>query len=57
MKTALSIIVPIYKIEETLLRTCINSLLKQTVDNFEIILINDGSPDCIFRRIPVQHFR
>lgn len=45
MKTALSIIVPIYKIEETLLRTCINSLLKQTVDNFEIILINDGSPD------------
>ena len=45
MKTALSIIVPIYKIEETLLTACIDSLLKQTVNNYEIILINDGSPD------------
>ena len=45
MKTNLSIIVPIYKIEEELLRTCIDSLLNQTANNFEIILIDDGSPD------------
>ena len=38
-----SLILPIYNIEETSLDKCIKSLLKQTYTNIEIILIDDGS--------------
>lgn len=41
----LTIIVPVYKIEEELLRQCIESLSNQSVKNFEVILVDDGSPD------------
>jgi len=40
-----SIIVPVYKIKYDVLHRCINSILAQTIDNFEVILIDDGSPD------------
>ncbi len=40
----LSVIVPIYNVEEYLER-CIESILKQVFQNFELILINDGSID------------
>lgn len=39
-----SIIVPIYNCE-TVLKTCLDSILKQNYSNLEIILINDGSTD------------
>lgn len=39
-----SIIIPVYNTEKYLER-CINSVLNQTYKNFEIIIINDGSPD------------
>lgn len=39
-----SIIVPIYGVEQYLAE-CIESLIKQTYTNLEIILINDGSLD------------
>ena len=44
MKPFISIIVPIYKVEKYL-EKCITSLLNQTYTNYEIILVNDGSPD------------
>ena len=44
---AASIIVPCYKVEKYLPR-CLDSLVNQTLENIEIICINDGSPDhCI----------
>ncbi len=40
----LSVVVPIYNTEKYL-KKCINSLLKQEIDDYEILLINDSSPD------------
>ena len=40
----LSIIVPIYKVEKYL-DECIQSILGQTFTDFELILVDDGSPD------------
>ena len=40
----LSVIVPVYNAERYI-EDCINMLLKQTLDNFEVILVNDGSTD------------
>ena len=42
--TVLSIIVPVYNVEKYL-KTCINSLLEQKLDAYEIILVDDGSTD------------
>lgn len=39
-----SIIVPVYKVEKYL-RRCVESILNQSYSNFELILIDDGSPD------------
>ena len=39
-----SIIVPVYKVEKYLPQ-CVDSVLRQTFADFELILINDGSPD------------
>lgn len=39
-----SVIVPIYNVEKYL-EKCINSLLSQTLENIQIILVNDGSKD------------
>lgn len=45
MKSPLiSVVVPIYKVEEYLL-DCVNSIVGQTYKHLEIILVDDGSPD------------
>lgn len=41
---AISIIVPVYKVEPYL-RRCVDSILVQTFADFELILVDDGSPD------------
>lgn len=40
----ISIIIPVYKVEKYLER-CLDSVLNQTLTDFELLLIDDGSPD------------
>ncbi len=44
IKDCISVIVPVYNVEKYLNR-CIESIINQTYQNIEIILINDGSTD------------
>lgn len=43
-KPLISVIVPVYNAEEYLER-CVKSILNQTFDDFELLLVNDGSKD------------
>lgn len=40
----ISVIIPVYRVEATLDR-CVESVLNQHVDDMEVILVDDGSPD------------
>ena len=44
MTEKISVIVPVYNVE-TYLRQCLDSILRQTYQNLEILVINDGSTD------------
>ena len=40
----ISVVVPVYKVEHYLHR-CVDSILNQSYSDFELILVDDGSPD------------
>ncbi|MDO4838899.1 MAG: glycosyltransferase [Clostridia bacterium] len=40
----ISVVIPVYNVEKYL-RKCVDSVLNQTISNYEIILVDDGSPD------------
>ena len=44
MDKLISVVIPVYNVETTL-RKCVDSVLAQTYDNTEVILVNDGSTD------------
>ena len=41
---SLTIIVPVYKVEKYI-KSCLDSILSQTFRDYEVILVDDGSPD------------
>ena len=42
--TKVSVIVPVYNVEDYI-EKCLNSLVNQTLEDIEIIIVNDGSKD------------
>ena len=44
MDCLISVIVPVYKVEKYIHR-CVDSILAQTFTDFELVLVDDGSPD------------
>ncbi len=50
MDKLFSIIVPVYNTEKYL-NKCIDSILNQTINNYEIIIINDGSTDNSLKKL------
>ena len=46
-----SVVIPVYNVEDDMLRECINSVLNQTYKNFEIILVDDASTQESVRQV------
>ncbi|MCF2684419.1 glycosyltransferase family 2 protein, partial [Faecalicatena contorta] len=44
MRPKISVIIPVYKVEKYI-QHCVDSILNQTLQDIEVILIEDGSPD------------
>lgn len=41
----ITVIVPVYNVEDIYLRECLDSIMSQTLDNFELICVSDGAAD------------
>lgn len=44
MNPLVSVVVPVYRVEQYL-DTCVRSIVSQSYDNIEVLLVDDGSPD------------
>lgn len=53
-KIKISVIIPVYNSESTIIR-CLTSIMNQTYENFEIIIIDDGSSDNSMRIIEKKY--
>ena len=56
MNPKISIIVPVYKVEQYI-HKCIDSILKQTFKDFELILVDDGSLIVVVRFVIGMRFK
>ena len=45
-----SVIIPVYNVNTDYFDICIESLVKQTYDNYEIIIVDDGSNDLVAKK-------
>ena len=43
MKDKVSVVVPVYNVEKYI-RKCLESLINQDYDNYDVLVVNDGSP-------------
>ena len=50
MKPEISVIIPLYN-KEKIIQQCVDSILTQSFQNFELIIVNDGSTDNSFKII------
>ena len=46
---SISVVMPVYNIEISMLQEAVNSILSQTFRDFEFIIIDDASTDSIYR--------
>ncbi len=46
-----SVVIPVYNVEDNMLRECIDSVLAQTYKNYEIILVDDASTQKSVRKV------
>lgn len=41
----IGIVVPVYRVKREYLEVCLDSIVKQSYENIEIVLVDDASPD------------
>lgn len=45
LESLISVVVPVYNVPEQYLRNCLKSICNQTIENIEVIVVDDGSTD------------
>ena len=52
-----SVVIPVYNVADDMLRACIDSVLKQTYRNFEVILVDDASTKESVRTVLAEYYK
>ena len=53
MKPLISIIIPVYNAEKYI-RECLESVISQDFQNYEVLVVNDGSKDAVYSAMPLR---